>query len=71
MLRSLFMMHKSDRQILLSLLFIGATITVATVASLAKTRGDAEKKKRETVEGEPITHAHDSSASKKDDSAAH
>ncbi|WP_314103152.1 TerC family protein [uncultured Frigoribacterium sp.] len=55
----------------LSLLFIGATITVATVASLAKTRGDAEKKKRETVEGEPITHAHDSSASKKDDSAAH
>jgi tellurite resistance protein TerC len=55
----------------LSLLFIGATITVATVASLAKTRGDAEKKKRETIEGEPITHAHDSSATKKDDRGAH
>jgi tellurite resistance protein TerC len=45
-----------------SLLFIGLTITVATVASLAKTRGDAEKAKRERVEGEPITHARDDHA---------
>jgi len=40
-----------------SLTFIGATIAVATVASLAKTRGDAEKNRRDRVEGEPVTHA--------------
>jgi tellurite resistance protein TerC len=40
-----------------SLLFIGATITVATVASLAKTRGDKQKGDRKTVEGETVTRA--------------
>ncbi|MEV7692811.1 TerC family protein [Microbacterium sp. NPDC089189] len=40
-----------------SLLFIGATIAVATIASLVKTRGDAAKKDRETVQGEPIAAA--------------
>ncbi|NRD26969.1 TerC family protein [Frigoribacterium sp. VKM Ac-2836] len=43
-----------------SLLFIGATITVATVASLAKTRGDAEKAKRDEIDGEKVTVAKDS-----------
>ncbi|KQO47657.1 MULTISPECIES: TerC family protein [unclassified Frigoribacterium] len=43
-----------------SLLFIGATITVATVASLAKTRGDAEKAKRDQIDGEKVTVAKDS-----------
>jgi tellurite resistance protein TerC len=42
-----------------SLLFIGATIAVATVASLAKTRGDREKGDRRTVEGEDVAHARD------------
>lgn len=37
-----------------SLLFIAATITVATVASLAKTRGDRDKTDRDSVQGEPI-----------------
>ncbi len=40
-----------------SLLFIGATITVATVASLAKTRGDKQKKDRASVDGETVTRA--------------
>jgi tellurite resistance protein TerC len=40
-----------------SLLFIGATIAVATVASLLKTRGDAAKNDRETVDNEEITSA--------------
>ncbi len=42
-----------------SLLFIGATITVATVLSLAKTRGDAKKGDRTTIEDEPVTRAVD------------
>ncbi|MFJ6653480.1 TerC family protein [Microbacterium sp. NPDC091313] len=42
-----------------SLLFIGATIAVATIASLAKTRHDAQKKDRGAVEGEPVVHAED------------
>ncbi|WP_326964147.1 TerC family protein [Arthrobacter sp. PL16] len=41
----------------LSLLFIGATIAVATVASLLKTRGDGAKKDRDQVEGEPVVTA--------------
>ncbi|KQO03007.1 MULTISPECIES: TerC family protein [unclassified Arthrobacter] len=40
-----------------SLLFILATITVATIASLIKTRGDAAKKDRDEVEGEPVIAA--------------
>ncbi|MDR5701100.1 TerC family protein [Agromyces aerolatus] len=40
-----------------SLLFIAATITVATVASLVKTRGDREKSDRERFDGEPIPAA--------------
>jgi tellurite resistance protein TerC len=40
-----------------SLLFIAATITVATVASLAKTRGDRAKRDRDTVQGEPVASA--------------
>ncbi|WDF33535.1 TerC family protein [Arthrobacter agilis] len=40
-----------------SLLFIGATITVATVASLMKTKGDDAKKDREQIEGEPVIAA--------------
>lgn len=40
-----------------SLLFIGATIAVATVASLMKTRGDRAKADRAEVEGEPVIHA--------------
>ena len=44
-----------------SLLFIAATITVATVASLAKTRGDQEKKDRDRVQGEPIPSADETS----------
>jgi tellurite resistance protein TerC len=43
-----------------SLLFIGATITVATIASLAKTRGDAQKAKRDEIDGEKVTVAKDS-----------
>ncbi len=42
-----------------SLLFIGATITVATVASLAKTRGDKQKKDRASVACETVTRATD------------
>lgn len=42
-----------------SLLFIAATVAVATVASLAKTRGDRQKSDRETVQGEEITTADD------------
>jgi len=41
----------------LSLLFIAATVAVATVASLAKTRKDAEKKRRDEFEGEKVVHA--------------
>jgi tellurite resistance protein TerC len=37
-----------------SLLFIGATIAVATVASLLKTRGDDVTKDRDQVQGEPV-----------------
>ncbi|WP_125131113.1 TerC family protein [Microbacterium sp. 10M-3C3] len=40
-----------------SLLFIGATIAVATVASLMKTRGDRAKADRAEVEGEPVINA--------------
>lgn len=40
-----------------SLLFIAATIAVATVASLVKTRGDRRKDDRGTVQGEPVTVA--------------
>jgi tellurite resistance protein TerC len=40
-----------------SLLFIAATITVATVASLAKTRGDDKKQDRDSVQGEPVASA--------------
>jgi len=43
-----------------SLVFIAATVTVATIASLAKTRGDAAKADRGQVEGQPITKAKDS-----------
>jgi tellurite resistance protein TerC len=43
-----------------SLLFIAATITVATVASLAKTRGDRTKKERDSVQGEPISSSEES-----------
>ena len=42
-----------------SLLFIGATIAVATIASLAKTRYDERKKDRTQIEGEPVIHAKD------------
>ncbi|MFF8188928.1 TerC family protein [Microbacterium sp. NPDC016588] len=41
----------------LSLLFIAATVAVATIASLAKTRRDAEKKRRDLFEGEKVIHA--------------
>ncbi|WP_394250996.1 TerC family protein [Arthrobacter pityocampae] len=40
-----------------SLLFIGATIAVATVASLLKTRGDGARNDRDQVEGEPVVAA--------------
>ena len=40
-----------------SLAFIGATIAVATVASLVKTRNDDAKGDREEVQGEPIIAA--------------
>jgi tellurite resistance protein TerC len=40
-----------------SLLFIGATIAVATTASLLKTRGDVEKNDRHLVDGEQVTAA--------------
>lgn len=40
-----------------SLLFIGATIAVATVASLLKTRGDDGRNDRHHVDGEQITTA--------------
>jgi tellurite resistance protein TerC len=40
-----------------SLLFIGATIAVATVASLLKTRGDRLKADRAQVEGRPVAPA--------------
>ena len=40
-----------------SLLFIAATVAVATVASLAKTRKDAEKKRRDEFEGRKVIHA--------------
>jgi tellurite resistance protein TerC len=40
-----------------SLLFIGATVAVATIASLAKTRGDAAKAGRGQAAGKPITKA--------------
>lgn len=40
-----------------SLLFIAATITVATVASLLKTRGDRKKEDRALVGGEPVVTA--------------
>lgn len=40
-----------------SLLFIAATVAVATVASLRKTRNDDKKKERETFDGEKVIHA--------------
>jgi len=43
-----------------SLVFIAATVTVATIASLAKTRGDAAKADRDQVDGAPVTKADDS-----------
>jgi len=43
-----------------SLVFIAATVTVATIASLAKTRGDAAKADRAQVDDEPTTKAGDS-----------
>ncbi|MFG6446374.1 TerC family protein [Microbacterium sp. P07] len=42
-----------------SLVFIGATITIATVASLAKTRHDDRKNDRAQVDGRPVVHAED------------
>ncbi|WJL96811.1 TerC family protein [Microbacterium sp. ET2] len=45
----------------LSLLFIAGTITVATIASLIKTRNDREAKDREQIEGEPVIVAKDES----------
>ena len=43
-----------------SLVFIAATVAVATIASLAKTRGDAAKADRDQVDGAPVTKADDS-----------
>ncbi|MCW2163553.1 tellurite resistance protein TerC [Microbacterium hydrothermale] len=40
-----------------SLLFIAATVAVATIASLRKTRNDDRKKERETFDGEKVIHA--------------
>ncbi|WP_295838130.1 TerC family protein [uncultured Microbacterium sp.] len=40
-----------------SLLFIAATVAVATFLSLRKTRNDREKKDRKTFEGEKVVHA--------------
>ncbi|WP_144829618.1 TerC family protein [Microbacterium sp. BH-3-3-3] len=40
-----------------SLLFIAATVAVATIASLRKTRNDDKKKERETFDGEKVIHA--------------
>lgn len=40
-----------------SLLFIGATITVATVLSLRKTRGDKDRNDRHHIQGEPVPAA--------------
>jgi tellurite resistance protein TerC len=40
-----------------SLLFIGATIAVATTASLLKTRGDTDRGDRDHVDGHPVTKA--------------
>jgi tellurite resistance protein TerC len=40
-----------------SLLFIGTTIAVATIASLVKTRRDDSKNDRGTIEDEPVVHA--------------
>ncbi|MCJ1706381.1 TerC family protein [Microbacterium sp. VKM Ac-2923] len=40
-----------------SLLFIAATVAVATFLSLRKTRNDSQKKERETFDGEKIIHA--------------
>ena len=40
-----------------SLLFIAATVAVATFLSLRKTRNDAEKNERETFDGERVIHA--------------
>jgi len=40
-----------------SLLFIGATIAVATIASLMKTRGDKDKNDRDEVQGQPVIAA--------------
>jgi len=40
-----------------SLLFIAATVAVATFLSLRKTRNDDKKKERETFDGEKVIHA--------------
>ncbi len=40
-----------------SLLFIAATVAVATILSLRKTRGDKEKKDRDEIQQEPVTRA--------------
>ena len=45
-----------------SLLFIGATVAVATVASLAKTRHDERKNDRAQIDGQPVIHADDESS---------
>jgi tellurite resistance protein TerC len=42
-----------------SLIFIAATVAVATIASLAKTRGDAAKADRASAHGRPVTRSED------------
>ncbi|WP_404446621.1 TerC family protein [Microbacterium marinum] len=51
-----------------SLLFIAATIAVATVASLIKTRRDPGKTDRDEVRGEQVTTAKDADAERSGDS---
>ncbi len=40
-----------------SLVFIAATVAIATIASLMKTRGDADKNDRDEIEGQPVIAA--------------
>ncbi|WP_405372533.1 MULTISPECIES: TerC family protein [unclassified Microbacterium] len=54
------MLWAPEIPIWLSLLVILATITVATIASLYKTRNDRPKKNRDEIRGEEITTAEDS-----------
>ena len=53
-----------------SLTFIGASIAVATIASLLKTRNDRSKSERSTVQGEPIETAADAADATGSTSAA-